>query len=166
LERLLAMAASWRRFDARRQVMVPIDSPLPVVNQILAMAGEWPFNPIVGVIGCPTLRPDGSLLDRPGYDDATGLVLFQTLPLDLPTSPTRDEAEAALGVLGELLVEFPFEDDASRATALSMLITPVVRGAMPVAPMHLVVAPEAGTGKSYIADIASMIATGERGAAP
>jgi putative DNA primase/helicase len=73
LELLLAMAASWQRFDARRQVMVPIDPPLPVVNQILAMAGEWPFNPIVGVIGCPTLRPDGSLLDRPGYDDATGL---------------------------------------------------------------------------------------------
>jgi putative DNA primase/helicase len=41
-------------------------------------------------------------------------------------------------------------------------MTPVLRGAFPVAPMHLTNAPEAGTGKSYLADIASAIATGER----
>src|SRR5262249_1444380 len=38
----------------------------------------------------------------------------------------------------------------------------VVRGAMPAAPMHLANAPQPGTGKSYLADIASEIATGER----
>jgi putative DNA primase/helicase len=43
-----------------------------------------------------------------------------------------------------------------------MLITPVVRGGMAVAPMSLVTAPLPGTGKSYLADVASMIATGER----
>jgi putative DNA primase/helicase len=47
-----------------------------------------------------------------------------------------------------------------------MVLTPVVRGAvrgaMTVAPMHLVSAPLPGTGKSYLADCASMIATSER----
>jgi putative DNA primase/helicase len=43
-----------------------------------------------------------------------------------------------------------------------MILTPVLRGAMPVAPMHLATAPLAGSGKSYLADTASMIATGER----
>jgi putative DNA primase/helicase len=162
LERMLATVAVWQRFDARRKAIVTIDPPSVVAKQILAMAGEWPFKPLAGVIVCPTLRPDGSLLDQPGYDDVTGLVLFQTLALDLPDKPTRDDAEAAMVTLDELLIEFPFEDDASRACALSMMITPVARGALPVAPMHYVVTPEAGTGKSYLADIASMIATGER----
>jgi hypothetical protein len=43
-----------------------------------------------------------------------------------------------------------------------MVLTPVLRGAMSAAPMHLVIAPQPGTGKSYLADVASMIATGER----
>jgi hypothetical protein len=41
-------------------------------------------------------------------------------------------------------------------------MTPVLRTAFPVAPMHLTNAPEAGTGKGYLADIASATATGER----
>ena len=41
-------------------------------------------------------------------------------------------------------------------------MTPVLRGAMLTAPMHLANAPQPGTGKSYLADIASAIATGER----
>lgn len=49
--------------------------------------------------------------------------------------------------------------------AMSMLLTPVLRGATPAVPMHLVTAPQAGTAKSYLADVASMIATGERIAA-
>jgi putative DNA primase/helicase len=40
-------------------------------------------------------------------------------------------------------------------------MTPVARGAMQVVPLHAVTAPTAGTGKSYIIDIASAIATGE-----
>ena len=40
-------------------------------------------------------------------------------------------------------------------------MTPVVRGAMQVAPLHAYDAPEAGSGKSYLVDLASTIATGE-----
>jgi hypothetical protein len=40
------------------------------------------------------------------------------------------------------------------------MMTPVLRAAMAVAPMHVVTAPEAGTGKSYLLDVASMVATG------
>jgi putative DNA primase/helicase len=162
LEHTLGTVALWQRFDARKKEHVAIDPPAPVVSQILGMAGEWPFKPLVGVIACPTLRPNGSLLCQPGYDDATGLVLYHKLNINLPDKPTRDDARAALAVLDELLAEFPFEDEASRAAAFSMVITPVARGAMPVAPAHLTTSPEAGTGKSYLIDIVSMIASGER----
>ncbi len=77
------------------------------------------------------------------------------------------DAEAALWMIDMLLDEFPFRDggkreSVDRAVALSELLTPVLRGAMPAAPMHLANAPQPGTGKSYLADLASGIATGER----
>jgi hypothetical protein len=66
----------------------------------------------------------------------------------IPTSPTRGDAEKAVKLLADLLREFPFANAASRAVALSMLLTPVLRGAMIVAPMHLVTAPQPGSGKT------------------
>jgi len=42
---------------------------------------------------------------------------------------------------------------------MSALITPVVRAAVPTAPLHAFTAPAAGTGKSFVADLASGIAT-------
>jgi putative DNA primase/helicase len=166
LDRALGQAAHWQRFDPKKAKMVRIDPPGPVVAQILAMVGEWPFAPLAGVTGCPTLRPDGSLLSAEGYDPATGLVLRSAVQMpQIAEFPTRADAEFAVSLLIELLAEFPFVDDISKAVALSMFITPVLRGAMPAAPMHLVTAPEAGTGKSYLADVASMNATGERIAA-
>lgn len=132
------------------------------------MAGEWPFPVLAGVIGTPTMRPDGTLLLTEGYDESTGLVLLggPAMP-SIPEQPTRTQAEAALQLLDRLLDDFPFRDggkgeSVDRAVALSELLTPVLRGAMPVAPMHLANAPQPGTGKSYLADLASGIATGER----
>jgi putative DNA primase/helicase len=163
LERALGQTATWQRLDAKKAETVRIDPPRPVVVQILDMVGEWPFPPLTGVIGCPTLRHDGSLLNAEGYDLATGLALRSTVPMpQISEFPTRRDAETAIALLMGLLEEFPFADQGSKAVALSMIMTPVLRGAMLVAPMHLVTAPEAGTGKSYLADTASVIATGER----
>jgi len=75
-------------------------------------------------------------------------------------NPTAADAEAAVSALSELLAGFPFTGEISRAVALSGLITPVVRGAMSVVPLHAFRANTAGTGKSYLADVASAIATG------
>jgi putative DNA primase/helicase len=166
LDRSLGQVARWQRFDEKTQGMVRIDPPRLVVSQILEMEGEWPFPPLTGVISCPTLRPDGSLLAAERYDPATGLVLRSAVTMPpISMSPTRRDAETAAARLDSLLAEFPFANDASKAVAMSMLLTPVLRGAMPVAPMHLVTAPQPGSGKSYLADTASMIATGERIAA-
>jgi len=166
LERALGQVAQWQRFDAKKEHMLRIDPPRLVVSQILDIVGEWPFPAIAGVICCPTLRQDGSLLVAEGYDPATGLVLRSAVVMPpIPAAPTCTDKKKAVALLAGLLVEFPFANDASRAVALSMRLTPVLRGAMAVAPMHLVTAPQPGSGKSYLADTASMIATGERVAA-
>ncbi|HKD37453.1 MAG TPA: hypothetical protein VKB78_11655, partial [Pirellulales bacterium] len=165
MERELGRHAHWRVARERKDgiIYLPIDPPNEVAKQILAMVGEWPFAPLNGLIQCPTLRRDGSLLDSEGYDPQTGLYLTSTVALPrLPPKPTREDAEQALKLLCELLDEFPFDSPESKAVALSMQITPVCRAAMTVAPCHLTTAPIAGTGKSYLASTAAMIATGEQ----
>jgi putative DNA primase/helicase len=164
IRRSLGQSARWEKSNAKGEV-IQIDPPRDVVDQIAGMVGEWPFPPLSGIIATPTLRPDGSLLDRQGYDPRTGLVLqFGNLNMPkIPDHPGKDDADFALGILDELLNQFPFVDDASRTAALSMLLTPVLRAALvPAVPMHLISKPKPGTGASYLIDIAATIATGER----
>jgi putative DNA primase/helicase len=159
---LLCKSAKWTRYDLRQKKRVQIDPPVDVAQLILHRSGEWKFKEIIGVMTTPTLRPDGSLLVRPGYDSATRLVLMEPpLMPAIPCNPTREEAISALTLLDGLLDEFPYADKPSRTVALSALITPVVRGAFSVTPMHAACAPAAGTGKSYLFDIAAAISTGQ-----
>ena len=159
---LLCRTAEWRRFERQRGVMVAMDPPPAVAQVILHRYGEWRFRPVTGILTTPTMRPDGSLLLEPGYDAATRLILCEPPAMEpIPNNPSRRQALAALEVLDALLEEFPFADGASRSVALSALITPVVRAAFPVAPMHIMSAPEAGSGKSYLLDVVAAIALGQ-----
>ncbi len=158
----LSRAARWERYDARSRKWVPADPPPDVAKTILARDGDWRFRQLTGIITTPTLRPDGSILSEAGYDAATALLLVDPPSMPMaPTKPSREDALAALELLDDLVSEFPFVSPADRSVALSALITPVVRGAMQVAPMHAFTAPEAGTGKSYVVDLAAALATGE-----
>lgn len=142
-------------------VDVAIDPPKDLVEIIVNRRGEWPFPTVSGIISTPTLRPDGSVLAEPGYDADTCLYVAPSIELPVMLErPTRKDAEAAADLLEGLLVEFPFVDAASYSVGLSALITPVVRGCMDVAPMHVTTAPAAGTGKSYLLDTASTICMG------
>jgi hypothetical protein len=107
------------------------------------------------------LRPDGSLLDAPGYDARSELYLMPgvTLP-SIPDKPSKEQAQAALALLHDLLTEFCFKTDLDRAVALSGLLTALLRGSMRISPLHLVRA-ISGVGKSYLVDIISIIATGQ-----
>ena len=162
---IVGRVAHWIRFDARAQEWVPTNPPEDVAKTVLARSGEWAFPSIAGVLTTPTLRPDGTVLDRPGFDPATRLLLVDPPPMEpIPERPTKDDADKALELLKGLLVEFMFADDGgiSRAVALSAMITPVARGAYPLAPMHTTDATAAGSGKSYLLDIVAMIATGQK----
>jgi putative DNA primase/helicase len=159
----LSRSANWQKWDGRAKRHIPVDPTPKVAAIVMARDGEWKFRRLTGVITTPTLRPDGTILSEPGYDEATQLLLLDPPAMpDIPPRPTRDHALKALKCLDHLLDEFPFVDAASRSVALSALITPVVRGAVSVAPMHATTAPVPGSGKSYIIDLASAINSGER----
>ncbi|WP_315747580.1 MULTISPECIES: hypothetical protein [unclassified Bradyrhizobium] len=162
LRDLLSRHAIWQYYRARDKELVRTDPPMEVAKTILARSGEWGFPAIVGVITTPTMRPDGSLLTKPGYDPTTQLLLVgpPRMPA-IPAKPSKEDAARCLELLEDLLAEFPFADDVSRAVALSGLITPIVRGSFAVAPMHVCTAPVAGSGKSYLWDVVAAVAIGQ-----
>ena len=96
-----------------------------------ALAGKtWPgLRPLHGIAGAPVLRPDGTLLQDPGYDEATGLYLASKIPLDkVPAEPTARQVEAARAfLLDQFLHDFPWVDDADRANYVGVLATPILR---------------------------------------
>jgi len=162
---LLSRAARWQRFDARKKDLVATDPPSQLADVLLSRAGRCAFPTVAGIITTPTLRPDGTVLDEPGYDPATRLFLAVTPGLILPAgveSADKGAAERGLADINGLLEGFPFVSGVSRAVALSAIITAVVRGALSVAPLHAFKSPTPGSGKSYLADIVSAIANGRK----
>ncbi len=161
----LTKAANWTK--PVRVGETKIDCPGVVAETLLSRTGRWGLPPLVGFIDVPTLRRDGSLLWRPGYDASTGLLLVPggTAVPKLPALPTRDDALGALDLLQRLIAGFPFVTDSDRSVTLSALLTSVCRPALNSAPLHGFSAPTAGSGKSTIVDLASVLRTG-REAAP
>jgi len=161
----LTKAAEWLK--PSKTGAVTIDCPAAVAETLLARTGRLRLPPLTGIIDVPTLRSDGSVLWRAGYDRITGLLLMpgDTKVPKLPQSPTRDDAIAALRVLQKLIAGFPFVTDADKSVALSALLTSTIRTALRTAPAHGYTAPTAGSGKSTLVDLASVLRTG-RPAAP
>lgn len=137
--------------------------PRYIAEEYLSRVGEWNLRTLAAIIEAPTMRPDGSILDKPGYDPDTFLLYWPNEKFfPIKDKPTKDDARAALDVLLDLISSFPFVDDADRSVALAAILTPLVRRAMPIVPMFGFTAPTPRTGKSLLVDIASMICTGKR----
>jgi hypothetical protein len=160
---LLTKLVRWEKYDGRKDDWVQTDAHETTVRHFFALASQLGHIPwLYGIIEAPTIRPDGTMLDQPGYDRATGLLFdpggVEFLPV--PEKPTREQAEEALRVLREPLAEFPFEADGSESVALAMLITALVRRPMDNAPIHVMNAYKMASGKTLLAKLAGIIATG------
>src|SRR5215831_2560757 len=135
----IAEAAAFQKWDHKRKKLVDTDPPLHYVRVLLATERRWRLPHVSGIITTPTLRPDGSLLADPGYDPETELYLLPGFQLpSIPEHPTKDQANAALKLLTDLLSEFSFkqilgehEKRLNRSVSLSALLTALVRGSLP-----------------------------------
>lgn len=143
------------------------DPPVHIIQTIIDRE-HGSFPDVVGLINSPTMRADGSLITEEGYDEATQLYhkpADETLILpDIPEKPSRPQAEAALKRLEELVSECHFVAKGAKgvdqSVAVAAMMTTVLRGAFPFAPIFLFHKPEPGTGASYLANIISVLATG------
>jgi len=98
-----------------------------------------------------------------GYDVGTRLLFKpdgEIFPA-VPDNPTRDDAIAALKVLDEAIGTFPFKTAVDRSVALSLFLTALCRRALDYAPLHGITAPAAGTGKSLLVDLTSILLSGQ-----
>ncbi|RVJ12580.1 hypothetical protein [Sinorhizobium medicae] len=149
------------RLDARKNGLVEVDLPKDIAALLAERAVNGRLRKINGVLNAPTLGPDWNIIDRPGYDLASGLYLDALPDMEpIPDFPSREQAEDALALLKDLLAEFPFANPESLSVALSGLITPVCAGAVQFAPLHGITAAAPGTGKSYLAQLGALIAYG------
>jgi hypothetical protein len=159
----LTAAVGWEKYDGRSEDWIATDAPSAVAKAVLATAQDWSEIPILtGIVEAPALRPDGTVLDRPGYDPATGLLFDPggTEFPQVPHRPTRQQAERALAMLREIISGFPFVGGESESAALSGLITPRVRKACRAVPLHAISAPKMASGKTLLASLAGYIGSG------
>jgi hypothetical protein len=140
------------------------NAPEFVARRILAKQGERGLPKLDAVITAPTLRSDGSLLNEPGYDAGSRLLLSADTP-DLPyipLAPTQDQAVRALGQLWSPFREFPLVDEVDRGVVLAAILTATVRASLPTAPGFGINAPQAGSGKTLLAQAVGALQLGYR----
>lgn len=167
LSELAGRAALHLKYDKRSSDYVPTDCPIKVAQAYLAR-GHWPeIKRLVGVVEAPTLASDGRPLTRPGFDAASGMFLaFDPAGLpgwqSLAPAPDAEDAKAAAEVLLELIDNFPFVEPADRSAALAAIIVTLIRRSLPASPLIGITAPTPGSGKTFLAELFSVIACGRR----
>ncbi len=158
----LARVANFVRYTRTGQLR-HVPPPILVVRDLTAL-GRWDLPVLEGVVEAPTLRPDGSILDKPGYDAATRLLYIPAANLHVPVipqEPNRVEVQRSLALLDDAFGDFPYVDEASRANMLALLLTCIVRQSFKGhVPLALIDAPRAGTGKTLAVEAVSQITTG------
>lgn len=112
----------------------------------------------------PFVRPDGSIVTEPGYDEATRTILMPDeafVDMTVPENPTAAEVAAARTlIMDEWLGDFPVDTGADLANLLGLVVTPTIRGMMPRAPMAVVDGLQMGVGKNLLADSILTVYTG------
>ena len=139
----------------------PARPPDDVVLDILSL-GKLPFPELRGIALSPVVVAGGRLVSAAGYDHESGLYL------DLNGLNVRGRMPLREGVQWinqELLGDFPFVNDASRAHGLALIIQPLVRHLIDdPTPLYLIDAPSQGTGKGLEAEVTSQVAMGQHAA--
>lgn len=184
----LMAAARWTRSTKdNKEALTSIPLPRVVADTYCEMVGEWGIPTLSGTVETPTLCKIGDdyrVLQKPGYDPETGL-LYDPGNLrfpQIPEYPTEKDAREALSRFCDLLHGFPFVPDdvnddwqpaqdeglrpsRSRSVVISAYLLGSTRRSIRAAPMHAFDAASPGTGKSYVAQLLSMIFTGRNAAA-
>lgn len=138
-----------------------VDTPAWLCKTITKKRGERGLQELLSIITAPTLRPDGSLLDRPGFDDATGLLLRPGQWPKVPDHPTRDALTKAWRTLWKPFAEFPYVSGDDRAVTVAALFTAVIRRILPRAPAFSIDAPTPASGKTLLATCIAELAGGK-----
>jgi hypothetical protein len=119
------------------------------------------LRPLAGVTETPMVRRDGSILERPGYDQGTRFLFLPGQGVKVPAvplEPTPDETRDAVALLDEMTAGFPWVAPEDRANYYGLLLTPLLRlVAPPSYKMFGITAHQPGSGKTLLADVARIL---------
>ncbi|MEU5965938.1 hypothetical protein ABZ777_32435 [Micromonospora parva] len=152
--RMVKRGEDWEPVQAtfpRTAARIPLDVPDMLPN----------LRTLRGVIHTPIVRRDGSLLEEPGYDAATGLLHLPEPGLVVPRvaeHPTAGDVADATKLLLEMIDGFPFVSEHYRANYLGALLTPLLRSLTPPPyKLHAIEAHQPGSGKTLLAQLSRHI---------
>jgi hypothetical protein len=152
----------FERFDKGAKKFVTCGPVDHLVDDVLTRK-VWPgIRPLSGIAEAPFMRPDGSICDEAGYDEATGFLYApnETFP-PIPSTPTQRDAVRAFGEIEDFLCDFNFRDPWGPSVVVAAILALVGRPAVDgCVPAFVLDANIRGAGKSRIADFISTIATG------
>ena len=158
----LEIAGVWTMVRSTRQGDVYATMPPDKLAMALCQADT--FVPLERISRTPFVREDGSIRQAAGYDRASRTLLLVDPELgevEVPESPTgRDIGDAVDLLCDEWLGDFPFEGEADRANVLALVLTPFIRGLVPLAPMAVVDGLQAGVGKNLLMTCVSLVVRG------
>ncbi|MBC8236154.1 hypothetical protein H8E77_41940, partial [bacterium] len=137
----------------------PVNPPLDNVNDFLSLGSFPNLPPLVGISTAPIVAPSGKICIDEGYHPEIRYFYYAKQKLEIgDITPTPENVEKSKQlILDELLCDFPFANQASRANTIALMLSPFVRPLIQGAtPLYAIDASTPGTGKTLLADVASM----------
>jgi hypothetical protein len=166
LRERLTRCARWRRDTG--QEIIPAHPPHWCISAV-HVRGEWPcVRHLEAVVTHPVILADGSLVATDGYDTGSGLLvrLPDNLGITVPVEPSRNEVEAAVAELEDVVRDFPFQAAEHRGAWVAGLLTPLAWFAFDgPAPLFLIDKNVRGAGAGLLGDVIALTVNGRRFAA-
>ena len=154
-------------FDGYSKTWKSKNCPDWLAGRLVAARGAWDLPKVSVVVAFPVMRPNGSVIQRPGFDPETGLLYLDNNP-SRPRAHTLDRQglTKVLHRIWEPFDGFPFAESVSRGVFLAALLTTVTRPALPTAPAFLVRAHTPGTGKTLLSECLMLLVGARPSAMP
>ena len=147
-----ARLVNWMQ-ESKNEWGTHVDPSLNVIGDALS-THKPPLPELTQVVSIPIVTSEGRLITAPGYDAESGVFYAAEsgcLPQINSAATKQDALDALKWIEDEVLVDFPFADEASKAAAISIAILPFVRQLIHgQTPLYLLEKPAAGTGATTL----------------
>lgn len=155
LKQLVEERVSLKKYDGRTEKLKACDCPDDLVKRIQDTRSMRVLPELTAIATAPLMTQTGRILDQPGYDEQTGLLLINSGEVEwprIPLEPGRVEVLEALALLWAPFRLFPYSNVVSRGVMLAALLTAVTRRGFTKTPGFVFSAPTAGSGKSRLGE--------------
>ncbi|MFA7496441.1 MAG: hypothetical protein WCY67_09020 [Acidithiobacillus sp.] len=138
---------------------------IPLAKRILNAPHTWSdasanLPEVTGVIKQPVMREDGEIIYQRGLDMTTGLFLVKDYPPIVSHTSEIAALQAVAKELWEPISLFPYVTPADAGAAFALLLSAAERPVLPTCPIFVISAPDYGSGKTYLAQVAGLLAGG------